>query len=135
MLRPVGPWRALESRTHRRRELKAPHARAVGGWRPLLAATVLALVGGTVWAGMSERLSERRARGFGASAAAGLAALPAAARGPISRALGAEDSAYWASVSVGAFIAASRPQGLDARFDRSGVLVKSGPVRLGLQLQ
>jgi hypothetical protein len=107
----------------------------VGGWRALLAAAVLALLGGAVWQGVSERASERHAGGAGVSAAAGLAALPAAARGPISRALGAEDSAYWVSVSGGAFTAASRPQGLDARFDRSGVLIRSGPIRLGLHLQ
>ena len=61
---------------------------------------------------------------------AGLASLPAAARGPVSQALGAGSRSYRASPMAGGFQVVNGAQRLHVRFNRAGVHVASG----GLQL-
>ena len=70
-----------------------------------------------------------RARLSGAGSA-GLASLPAAARGPVSQALGAGSPSYRVSPIAGGFQVVNHPQRLRVRFNRAGVHVGSD----GLQL-
>jgi hypothetical protein len=64
----------------------------------------------------------------------GLAALPLAARGAVSRALGRDDRSYDARALTGGLVLRNAGQDLVARLDRSGVAVQSGRARLGLSL-
>jgi hypothetical protein len=64
----------------------------------------------------------------------GLLSLPAAAQGPVSAALGADQGTYRVGVSRGGFVAATPAQRLHSTFTRSGVLVASAGVRVGLSL-
>ncbi len=64
----------------------------------------------------------------------GLLSLPAAARGPVSAALGADQGSYRVGVTRGGFVAATPSQRLRSTFTRSGVLVASGGIRLGLSV-
>jgi hypothetical protein len=64
----------------------------------------------------------------------GLAALPAAARGPVSRALGRDDPSYEARAVAGGLTLRNGAQRLVARFDASGVEVRSAHARLGMSL-
>ncbi|HWX97880.1 MAG TPA: IPT/TIG domain-containing protein [Solirubrobacteraceae bacterium] len=115
-------------------ELSVVRARTFVGWRSLLGAAVLALLSAGLWQGVSERVSEQPAARSGVAARAGLSTLPATARAPVSRALGADSAAYWAGASDDGLRAVNRSQRIDARFDRSGVLLSSGAIRLGLAL-
>lgn len=63
---------------------------------------------------------------------AGAASLPVNARAPVSAALGASGAAYHVSPAAGGFQAASGPQRLRARFDRAGIQIGSGTMRLSV---
>jgi len=67
----------------------------------------------------------------------GLLRLPAAARGPVSAALGAGASAYrvTAAATTGTFTARNADQGLSARFDSAGVSVAAGATHLAISLR
>lgn len=65
----------------------------------------------------------------------GLEAVPLAARGPVSEALGRDDRAYHVRRSAGALRLANRGQRLAASFGAAGVRVRSGGARLGLGLR
>ncbi len=71
----------------------------------------------------------------GTASRRGLSSLPLTAQGVISGTLGADDGAYRVSASAGELRAANPAQHLRARFERSGVLIGSGRVRLGLSLR
>jgi hypothetical protein len=68
--------------------------------------------------------------GLSNTASAGLTSLPAAARGPVSQALGAGSRSYRASPMAGGFQVVNGPQRLHVRFNQAGVHVGSH----GLQL-
>jgi hypothetical protein len=111
-------------------------ARAVP-WRPVVAAALLSL---TLGAALSERLAGERSSVLsgvrsGASSHRGLSSLPSSAQGPISGVLGAGDPAYRISAVGGGLRAVSPVQRLRVRFSRSGVLLSSGTMRLGLSLR
>ena len=61
----------------------------------------------------------------------GLSSMPAAARGPISAALGRDEPAY----RVSGFVAHNPAQRLLARFGRSGVAIEAGSARFGIALR
>ena len=61
----------------------------------------------------------------------GLSSMPAAARGPISAALGRDEPAY----RVSGFVAHNPAQRLSARFGRSGVAIEAGSARFGIALR
>jgi hypothetical protein len=65
---------------------------------------------------------------------AGLASLPVSAQGPVSQALGASKPAYRIRAAGKALRATSPAQRLHVRFDRSGVVLTSDGVKLGLNL-
>jgi len=66
------------------------------------------------------------------TAGAGLERLPAGARASVSAALGASGDAYHVSPAAGGLQATSGPQRLRARFDRAGVQIDSGTMRLAV---
>jgi hypothetical protein len=70
----------------------------------------------------------------GRVAARGLAAVPVAARGAVSTALGRDDPTYRARAVAGELTLYSSGQRLVARFDGRGVQVRSGRARLGMSL-
>jgi hypothetical protein len=94
----------------------------------------LALLGAALWQSAGQPAVQQAERS-GVAPRDGLSALPATARASISRALGAHGAAYLASASGGGFRAVSRLQHVDASFDRAGVLISSGPIRVGLRLR
>jgi len=61
--------------------------------------------------------------------------LPLAARGPVARALGADQPAYRVSASRGGFSAANPAEGLAATFTTSGLSVSAGTAHVGLGLR
>lgn len=63
------------------------------------------------------------------------ATLPPGAEGPVCRALGRDDPAYRAVPVAGGFALRNPRQHLRARFDRHGVLIRSGLASLGLRLR
>jgi trimeric autotransporter adhesin len=65
----------------------------------------------------------------------GLSALPLAAQGPVSAALGVANPAYMVKASGTGFQGVSPRQRLGVRFESSGVLVDSGTLRAGLSLR
>ena len=69
-----------------------------------------------------------------AAAHRGLSALPVAARGPISGALGGADRSYAVRGGPAGFSAVNAAQSLRLAFARSGVVVRSGSSRLSLGL-
>jgi VCBS repeat-containing protein len=75
-------------------------------------------------------LASARQRGPG-----GLEAVPVAARGPVSEALGRRDRGYSVRGRPGALRVVNRGQRLVAGFGASGVKVRSGRARLGLGLR
>ena len=88
--------------------------------------------------GASSRLRPGAASGARASRAShakGLSSLPAAARGPVSEALGAEDPAYRARLRRAGSRPTSPAQHLRLRFQPSGVSLSSGTARVGLSLR
>ncbi len=119
----------------------ALRAKAVVPWRPVVAAALLSLLLGVALAqglagGRSSSVPSVRSAGrFGGITHEGLSSLPLAARGPISGALGADARAFRVSASGRGFQASNPTQHLWMRFDRSGVFVGSGAVRLGLRLR
>jgi hypothetical protein len=70
----------------------------------------------------------------GRTDAHGFAALPLAARGPVSAALGHDDRSFSARLVAGALTLSNSGQGLLARFGERGVQIRSGRARLGLSL-
>jgi len=118
-------------------ELNARSPRAVLRWHDLIGAALLCLLLGAVLAqGPAVKhasvLSGARA---GSPSSQGLSSLPLAAQAPVSGKLGAESPAYRVRASGGWLQAVSRPQRLHIRFDRSGVVLGSGALRLGLSLR
>ncbi len=113
-------------------------------WHALLAAALLALgLGGVLFEGLSSQRSSvapslhpSRALHPGRTQhQLGLSSLPAAAQGPISAALGAEDPAYRVRPSSAGFAASNTAQRFSLRFDRSGVSLSSGATHVGLSLR
>ncbi len=109
-------------------------ARAAFPWRILLLAAVLCtLIGGAA--------AELGASGTGGDSQASaapdpLAALPPAARGPVSAAVGAGQRAFAVrALGDGGFAAHNARQQLSAGFTRSGATVRSHGLRLSLSLQ
>ncbi len=92
---------------------------------------VVALSGGLA----GERSFLAPAARSGVSSSKGLTTLPLPAQGPVSAALGADDPAYRLSASDGGFAAVSPAQRLREHFGRTGVMLSSGDVRLGLSLR
>jgi IPT/TIG domain/FG-GAP repeat len=70
--------------------------------------------------------------GLSSAGSASLASLPAAARGPVSQALGAGSPSYRMSPMAGGFEAVNGPQRLHVRFNRAGVHVGSDGLQLTL---
>jgi hypothetical protein len=136
MLEPASPPEAAMERS--RAALHGRTAGAAVSGRMLVAAGLLSvLLGGVVF----ERVDHQRAGVFAASSDAssrtlaahkGLMSLPVSAQGPISAALGAGSPTFRVRASDGGFRATSRPQHIQARFDRSGVVLDSGAVELSL---
>jgi IPT/TIG domain/FG-GAP repeat len=133
---PTGPLQAATDRSHA--GLNGRTAAAAVSGRALVAAGLLSLLLGGV---LSERLGHQRGSVFalhsGASSHAvsshkGLVTLPLAAQGSISGALGADSPTYRVRASGTGFRATSPAQHLQARFDRSGVVLSSGAVKLSL---
>jgi hypothetical protein len=117
--------------------------RATLSWRALLAlvAASLALVA-LLYEGLPSGGSPVTAAapghslpGAGGFSSAGLLSLPAAARGPLSSALGDDSPAYRISVSPRGLSAANPAQHLSSSFTSSGVSVSSGATRLSLSLR
>jgi hypothetical protein len=75
-----------------------------------------------------------RAAGHDRAAGRGLAGLPVAAQGAVSRALGRDDPSYRALALAGGFRLRNRGQGLVALLGARGVEVRSGRARLHLSL-
>lgn len=65
----------------------------------------------------------------------GLPSLPADAQGPISAALGKDDSAYWVHPNANGFHGENLRQALMAEFTRRGAEVRSHNVRWGLEIR
>jgi RHS repeat-associated protein len=115
----------------------ALRARTVVPWRAVVVAALLSLLVGGMLAQVLAGHRSSSLPSFGRSSSVarkGLSSLPLVAQGVISGTLGADSSAYRVSASGGGFRAASPGQHMRMRFDRSGVLVSSGKVRLGLSL-
>src|SRR5437899_3792333 len=117
-LRSLREWRALAA--------AAPAAAALAGAALLAIAALSAGSGSTGSAGLRTAPLAARA----GQEANGLLSLPAASRGPISAALGASDRAYWVGAAGGTPEAINGAQRLRARFERAGVVVSSGEMRL-----
>ncbi len=102
--------------------------------RVLLAASLLAVL-----LGVAVRIvagEQRSSAPMAAPARGGFAALPVGAQGPISAALGADSPAYRIGNSAGGGLRARNPsQHMDASFQRTGVSVGSGTVKLRLSLK
>ena len=115
---------------------RAPRVQALGSWQLLLAAAVLALAVGVAlyeafpgkhFAGAPHVQPHRLSQ-------AGLLSLPVAAREPVSAALGAEGQAYRVSRAGERFRASNPAQQLSTSFTGSGVSVRLGTTKLGLDL-
>jgi hypothetical protein len=92
--------------------------------------------GAAVFGGLAaERSGTNLAPSAGFARHGGLLSLPAAAQGPISRSLGSDGAAYRVRTAGTAFQATSPTQRLHLRFDRSGVEIGSGRLKLGLGLR
>src|SRR5271154_364723 len=106
--------------------------------RALLACALLAALLGLVLSHALTSVSAPALFPAGPPAATGqggLASLRPAAQGPVSGAVGAADRAYWFSASGGVFGAPTPTQHLHSSFGRSGLLVSSGTLRVGLSLR
>ena len=117
-----------------------PAARPSRGALPLrtLAAVALLslLLGGALSIAVSSDSSTAPASANpGLATQNGLSALPLAAQGSVSTALGAENPAYRLNASGAGFYGVSPAQRLGLRFESSGVLVDSGTLRAGLSLR
>jgi FG-GAP repeat len=105
-------------------------------WRLLLLAGVLCtLIGGAV----TRRLAERSTSPIphvGIAGQKSLGALPLAAQGPLSAAIGNDRRAFRvSSLGIETFAARNSQQGLSARFSRSGVTVRSHTLQASLRLR
>ena len=114
----------------------ALRVRATATWRPFVAGALLCLALG---AGLSETLTARPPSGIstvgsGGFRPGGLSLLPLASQGPVSETLGAADPSYRISAAGGGFESIGAARDLRAHFGRSGVLISSGKLRLGLSL-
>jgi len=119
---------ALRGRTFR--------TEAIVLWRAVAGGLLLlVLVGLALWHGMAGKppVASQAARP-GAASHRSLSALPLIAQGEISAMLGGDQRAYRVSRLGPGYQAVNPAQHLRARFDRSGMLVLGGGVRLGLHL-
>lgn len=98
---------------------------------PNLVAAFVVLASGAA-AGGSASTAPSAARVSGADA---LAALPAPAQAAVARVLGRDQRRFQASAANGRVTVANDAQGLSARFDRSGVEVRSGSTLLRMSLR
>jgi len=96
-------------------------------------AVAVVLAQGWGWGGGHAKLSP--ASGPRPSAATALASLPADAWGPVSATLGAHDPAYRITGVDGTLTGSNPGQHLSLRFDRTGMSVRGGGGRLGLDLR
>ncbi len=133
-LGPAGPPRSAPALAVNAR--RVPRVQTQSLWLLLFAAALLALAVGVVLhesfpGGRSVGAAHLRAHRF---SHAGLEGLPVAAQGPVSAALGAEGQAYQVSGLRGRFTASSPAQRLSTSFTRSGVSVRSGTTKVGLDL-
>jgi FG-GAP repeat protein len=96
----------------------------------LVAALVAAALAASVGLGLTS--AQREGPDAAKRAQLGLDAVPKAARGPVSRALGRGDRAYHVRHTLHGLAATNRPQRLEASFTSAGVQVHSGRARLGL---
>ena len=112
-------------------------ARAVLPWRALAAAALLAVALGAALslAPARENAPELAATQSGEASHAGFSGLPVAAQSVVSRTLGAGRSSYRATATDVGYQLLNAARHLRARFDRSGVSVSSGVLRLGLGLR
>jgi IPT/TIG domain/FG-GAP repeat len=118
-------------------------ARPAAAWRALVVLALLSLALVAVryhWQGSSRSGAPANARPHAvlepsASPLLGLSSLPAAARGPVSAALGADNPAYRVSHSPAGLAAANPAQRLRAVFGRSRVTLRSGVVAESLSLR
>ncbi len=126
----VGIEHSMTGRTALRSRVAAP-------WLPAMVAALLSVSLGVVLAlGLAAELSPSAPSAVRSAGAprGGLSSLPAAARGPVSAALGSADPRYRVSAFRGGFEAVNPGQRLHVRFERSGVLLSSGAARVGLSL-
>ena len=79
--------------------------------------------------------SRAHARGGSDAAPRGWDAVPAAARGVVSRTLGSEDRRLFARSAAGGFAVANRGAGVEARFSRGGAVVRAGGASWSLGLR
>jgi hypothetical protein len=94
------------------------------------------LLSAVLVAGLASLWNAGAARtGAGGNDAREAARLPASARGPISARLGAEDRSYWVRAASDAAVASNRAQDVTASFKRSGVVLRSGALDVGLTLE
>jgi RHS repeat-associated protein len=100
----------------------------------VVAALILVVLFAALPLAISGRRSESSAVRGDVARGGGLASLPLVAQGVVSRTLGASNAIYRVSASDRGLRAVNPAQHLRARFDRSGVVVNSGTVRLGLRL-
>jgi FG-GAP repeat len=118
------------------RRRRTSGAGAVASRRLLLAASVLAVVvGAVVFEIVVAEHPGSRSAALHYAPVDGLTALPLAAQGVVSSAVGADRAAYRVTASGAGFHAVSAAQGLHMRFESSGVQVRSGNTQIGLSLQ
>ena len=128
----------LEAVMDRSRDgLDTPSARAAVPACALLVAALLSLLAGSVFLrGLAGELAPSPAApAIGVTPRSELSSLPLAARSPVSAALGAVSRAYRVSPAAQGFRVTSPAQRLQTRFERSGVLLSTGTVRVGLSLR
>ena len=123
--------------TQRTRRVVVPGGVAAPWWRVVVLGLLSVLVGVVVaWGLVSGRSSSPAAVTRSAGGVhGGLSSLPAAARGPVSAALGSADSRYRVSAFRGGFAAVNPGQRLRVHFGRSGVRISSGAMGLALSVE
>jgi hypothetical protein len=102
-------------------------------WRALSLAALLALLLGATASQLLRAGESSSAPAAGS--AAGLSSLGPAARASISAALGADDPAYHFNAAPGGFRGANPAQHMGLELGRTGVLLRSRSLRLGLSLR
>ena len=110
----------------------APRSRRGLGRQACLVLVLVAAVTAVAMVALSASTPRVTADDRGAAHA--LAALPLAAQGAVSRALGRDDPSYDARAVAGVLTLRNRGQRLVARFDGRGVEVRSGRAQLGMSL-
>ncbi len=107
----------------------------IGPW-PAMGSALLAVLGAmALWYGSASEHHFMPVPHAGLGARTGLTALPLQAQRAIAGILSARDSAYRVVGAGGTFEAWNPAQRLRARFDRTGVLVSSDALRLGLSVR